>query len=519
MKLERSKNAARNIVYGSISKIYTLLVPFLMRTALIYLLGMEYAGLNSLFSSILTVLNLAELGVGSALIFSMYEPLANDDTEKICALMQLYKIYYRIIGLVILVIGVACTPFLPYLVKSDLPSDMNLYILFYINLASTVVTYWLFAYKNCLINVHQRNDISDKISLVINTLTYIVQFIMLVLTKNYYAYIIVTLFFGVVNNIVTSIIVDKKYPQYKARGKLSKEETKSINKRVRDLFTAKIGGIVSGSADTIVISAFLGLSQLSLYQNYFFIVNSVMGFVTLISNSCRSGIGNSIVTESNEKNYNDLNRLTFIFAWIAIFSTSCFAVLFQPFIELWVGKENLLSYSMVILFCIYFYVNVIQSLLLLYKDASGIWHKDRFRPLITSLTNLGLNLIMVQFCGLYGVLLSTVLSILVVGMPWLLKNLSETIFCRSMKDYLYQLFKYTALCIVITALTIAATYFVTFDSLILTIIVRALICIVLPNAVLYLVFRKSAYFANFMGFITNLTKGKINFAKIFRVKN
>lgn len=515
MKLERSKNTARNLLFGSITKIYELLIPFLMRTALIYCLGMEYAGLNSLFTSVLSVLNLAELGVGSALVFSMYEPLANDDTEKICALMRLYKIYYRIIGLVILVIGVAFTPFLPYLVKKDLPPDMNLYVLYYINLASTVVTYWLFAYKNCLLNVHQRNDISDKIGYVVNTIKYAIQFIILFFVKDYYLYIIAALFMSIVSNIVTAVVVNKKYPQYKAGGKLDKTETNAINRRVMDLFTAKIGGIVSSSADTVVISAFLGLTDLAQYQNYYYIMNSVLGFVTLITASSRSGIGNSIITETNEKNYNDLKKLTFMFAWIGIFCTCCLACLYQPFMELWVGKSNLLSYPLALTFCVYFFVMEIHGLLCVYKDASGMWHQDRFRPLITSLANLVMNILTVKYLGLYGVLLSTVLSVIIIGMPWLLKNLFTTIFHCNPKKYIFSLFRYVLLAVILSATCIFITYFINFTSVIATLIVRAVVCVIVPNTVLFLIYKKSEEFKSLIATLNTITKGKIKFLNKF----
>ncbi|MGN1420909.1 MAG: oligosaccharide flippase family protein [Eubacterium sp.] len=511
MKFERGKNSARNLLFGVIAKIYNMLVPFLIRTAIIYILGMEYVGLNSLFTSILSVLNLAELGVGSALVFSMYKPLAEDDTEKICALMRLYKIYYRVIGIVILVIGMALTPALPYLVKGDVPEGMNLYILYYLNLGTTVLTYWLFAYKNCLLNVYQRNDIVNKITMVVDTVKYTLQFLVLFFTKNYYAFLIVALIMGAVSNIVTAIIVDKKYPQYKARGKLPKEETKIINRRVRDLFTSKIGSVVVDSADTIVISSFLGLTALAIYQNYFYIMNTVLGFITLITSSSLAGIGNSIITETEEKNFKDLKKLTFMFCWIGVFAVCCFACLYQPFMTLWAGKDNLLPYSMVITFCIYFFVKQLNTLLNVYKDASGIWHEDRFRPLVTAVANLAMNLIMVQFWGLYGILLSTVLSMLLVGMPWLFKNLFTTIFHFSPKSYILKIFQYVFLAVVLCAACIGITYFIDFDSLILTIILRLIVCIIVPNAVMFVIYRKSSDFKGLLDTANSITNGKLKF--------
>lgn len=511
MSASRTKNIARNLVFATISKVYNLLVPFVMRTAMIYLLGMEYLGLNSLFTSILSVLSLAELGVGSALTFSMYKPIAEDDTASICALMRLYKIYYRVIGLVILVLGIAVTPFLPYLIKQDLPPDVNLYVLYYINLLTTVISYWLFAYKNCLLFAHQRNDIGDKISMVISTVQYGIQLAVLFAFKNYYLYIIAALLMGAVKNIVTSLIVDRMYPHYKAVGKLPKEQVQVINRRVRDLFTAKIGSIVYDSADTIVISSFLGLTALAVYQNYFYIMNTVFGFVTLLTTSSLAGVGNSLVVDSEQKNFYDLKKFTFIISWLSAFCICCLACLYQPFMELWVGKENMLPYGMVILICIYFYIRQINNLLNFYKDAAGMWHEDRWRPLAASLTNLVVNLILVQFWGLYGILTSTVVAMLFVGMPWLFHNLFSVVFHCSPKRYILSILGFAGLIAALTAACIGICHFITFDSLILTFLVRLVICAVVSNAVCFVLFRKNVYFKDLVGMLVRLSGGKLKF--------
>ena len=191
MRIERTKNATRNIAVGMVLKIYQLFVPFIIRTVMIHMLGMEYLGLNSLFTSILQVLNLAELGVGSAMVFSMYKPIAEDDSATINDLMKLYQIYYRIIGAIILVVGVVLTPFIPKLIKSDIPQGMNIYILYFLNLVATVLSYWLFAYKNCLLTAHQRNDVISKVTIASNTVMYLGQILVLVLLKNYYVYLII----------------------------------------------------------------------------------------------------------------------------------------------------------------------------------------------------------------------------------------------------------------------------------------------------------------------------------------
>ena len=301
MKIERTKNASRNILFGVILKLYQIIVPFLMRTAMIYLMGVQYLGLNSLFSSVLQVLNLAELGVGSAMVYSMYKPIAEDDNTMVCALMRLYKIYYRVIGFVIAFIGCILTPFVPKLISGEIPIDINIYVLYLLNLGATVLSYWLYAYKNCILQAYQRTDIISKVSLVTSTIQYFVQLLILWIFKNYYLYVLVMLVMQAFTNVLIAGYAHKLYPQYKPYGNVNENDRKVINRQIRDLCTSKIGTIIYDSADTIVISAFLGLTILAIYQNYFFILNAITGLIAVIFSSCMAGIGNSIIIETKEK--------------------------------------------------------------------------------------------------------------------------------------------------------------------------------------------------------------------------
>ncbi|MDE5754401.1 MAG: oligosaccharide flippase family protein, partial [Oscillospiraceae bacterium] len=271
MKIERTQNASRNILFGGWLKLLQIVIPFLMRTAMTYFIGIQYLGLNSLFTSVLQVLNLAELGVGSAMVYSMYKPIAEDDTKSICALMRMYQLYYRAIGLIVLALGLLLLPFIPNLIKGEIPSDINVYVLYLINLSTTVLSYWLFAYKNSLLQAHQRTDIASKVMIITNIIQYLLQFLVLWLFKSYYLYVIVILLTQALTNILTASVVTKLYPNYKPEGKLAQKEVKNINCRIRDLFTSKIGGVIINSADTVVVSAFLGLTMLAVYQNYYFI--------------------------------------------------------------------------------------------------------------------------------------------------------------------------------------------------------------------------------------------------------
>ena len=493
MRIERTKNATRNIAVGMILKIYQLLVPFIIRTVMIHMLGMEYLGLNSLFTSILQVLNLAELGVGSAMVFSMYKPIAEDDSATINDLMKLYQVYYRIIGMIILVVGVGLTPFIPKLIKSDIPQGLNIYILYFLNLAATVLSYWLFAYKNCLLTAHQRNDVISKVTIATNTAMYLGQILVLVLLKNYYVYLIIALLGQILLNICTAKASNKMFPEYQPSKSFNKELSKGINHRIRDLFTSKVGEIIVNSADSIVISAFLGLTILASYNSYFYILSAILSFVTLFLQACTAGIGNSLITETIEKNYKDLKKMTLMVVWVAGFCSCCLMCLYQPFMKLWIGEDNILSVGCVVCFVIYFFFRCLNQLFVMYKDAAGMWHEDRFRPLTTALANLALNLILVQFIGIYGVLLSTVISTLAIGMPWIIHNLFTVIFHRAPKKFIRNLLFY----IFISTISVGISYFVceqlSFEG-ILTIIVRLIICCCIPNFIYLIAYRKTEEF-------------------------
>lgn len=513
MKIERTKNATRNIVFGGLQKVYQMIVPFLMRTAMIYFMGVQYLGLNSLFTSILQVLNLAELGVGSAMVYSMYKPIAEDDHPTICALMKLYKMYYRFIGLFIAVAGLLATPLIPNLISGAIPEDLDIYILYLLNLAATVLSYWLFAYKNCLLVAHQRVDVTSKIIMISNTAQFVLQFIVLVFFKNYYIYLLISLFNQICINISTAVVASKMYPEYRAEGELDKESRKKINDRIRDLFTSKIGGVVLNSADTIVISAFLGLTTLAIYQNYYFIISSVKGFIEIILTAITAGIGNSLIAETKEKNYNDMKKFTFMFVWLIGFCTCCFLCLYQPFMAIWVGEDLKLTFTIVICLCVYFFLYEVIRLLSTFKDAAGIWHEDRFRPLVSSLVNLALNIATVKFFGLYGVVFSTVVALLVVELPWILRNLFSVLYDNSLLgDYLKHFMFYLITTVGACCVTLGICSLFHFGNM-PTLIVRVVICLIIPNVFFFVVYYKQKEFKDSLIMIAKIVNGKFKIGK------
>lgn len=509
-KLDRTKNATRNIAFGIILKTFQIVCPFFMRTAMIYLMGVQYLGLNGLFTSVLQVLNLAELGVGTAMVYSMYKPIADDDEAQICALMKLYRTFYRAIGLIIAVLGGCLTPFIPQLIKSDVPSELNVYILYLMNLSVTVLSYWLFSYKNSILQAHQREDVVSRVALATSTIQYSLQLFVLWYFRNYYYYVMVTLATQVLTNIVTAYFANNIYPDYKPRGNVSKAAVRKIVRRISDLFTTKLGMVIYASADTIVISSFLGLTSLAIYQNYFFVMGAISGFMSVIFRACTAGIGNSIVVETKEKNFRDLNKFTFMICWAAGFCSVCLLCLYQPFMELWVGRDLMLDMLAVVCFVLYFFFRQMDSMLNLYKDASGMWHEDRFRPLISAGINLALNLLLIHFSGLYGVVLTTVLAMAFVSIPWLLHNLFTVIFDRKfMRGYVKRLGFYWVFVAIVCLLAYMLCSRINYSP-VATLLIRAGICCLIPNVIFFLVYRKMDEYREALVLVDKMSKGKIH---------
>ena len=514
MKIQRTKNAGRNMMFGTLQKVYQIIMPFIMRTVMIYYMGISYAGLNNLFTSILQVLNLAELGIGAAMTASMYEPIASDNREQICALMNLYKKAFRWIGTIILILGVIILPFIPKMISGGVPEELNLYILYLMYLTNTVMSYWLFAYKNSLIYAHQRIDIHSKVMLLTNTIQYILQLYILIVLKNYYLYLGASIFSQILTNILVARNVDSMYPHYKAKGRVDENTLYEIKKKIKGLITNKIGSTILISADSIVISAFMGLSILAIYQNYFFIISSIIAIMYIIYQSCLAGIGNSLIVESPKKNFEDFKTMTFSILWISTLCCSCFMCLFQPFMKIWMGEEYLLPYSMIICFCIYFYVFQIDQLIGTYKDAAGIWYSDRFRPLITAVINLVMNIILINFIGLYGVILSTVFSLILVGVPWMTNNLFKNIFKEEDSFiYLITLLRYAITSIIVISIpTIICSKIE--DIGVNTLILKLIICICVTNIINVLIYYKSNEFVKIKQILKRLFNKDIGITKM-----
>ncbi|MBO5413595.1 MAG: polysaccharide biosynthesis protein [Clostridia bacterium] len=504
MIVNKVQNIKRNIIFGIINKIIMMLCPFAIRTIIIWKLGVEYVGLSSLFTSILQILSLAELGFGTAIVYSMYKPLAENDTKLISALLNLYRKVYRIIGLVILSIGIMLMPFLKFLIWGNYPSDINIYILFIIYLINTVLSYFLFAYKQSLLLANQRNDVESNITSISYLIMYILQIVAIIFTKNYYCYIIFLPFCTIAINLIRNEYIKKKYPKYICSGELPIDVKKDMKKRIFGLMLSRICQVCRNSFDSIVISMALGLTILGKYQNYYYIINTIAGFLTIITTSIVAGIGNNIVTKTKEENYEEFKLFQFGYNWIASWCTVCLLCLYQPFMEIWVGKNNLMPFWLVMLMCIYFYVLRVGDVVAVYKEATGIYWEDRYRPVLESIVNLVLNFALVYTLGVYGVVLSTIISILFINIPWAAIVLHKTYFRISSIKYFSNVGINILILIFISIVTYKICLLFNGNNLYINLIIRGVICIFIPNVILVLVNYKNHNLRKSLKFIKRM---------------
>ncbi len=417
--LQRTVNAKRNIIWALITKVLMIAGPFVIRTIFIQKLGAEYLGLSGVYTSILQVLNLTELGFGTAVSYSMYKPVAEGDVRQVAAYLNYFKGVYRKVGLAILGMGLVILPFLQYFINDPCPPDVNLYLGFALYLGNSVLSYFLFAYKQSLLAAYQRNDAISKVAMVVVSLQYVLQIAVLLLVPNFYLYVLVIPLCTMLANLLTAAATNRLLPEYSEASlkavRPTDEERAGVRQRVKGLMLQQLVGVSRNSLDNLFISAFIGLIAVAAFGNYFVVMSGLVGVLTTIIGAITSVVGNSVATESKEKNFADCRLFCFIYAMVAIVCSACLISLYQPFIVIWVGEELLLGIEVPLLLTIYFYVLSMGDIRSVYLNASGIWWELRWMRVAEAVANVVLNLIFVQLLGIAGVVLGTVLSLFFIN--------------------------------------------------------------------------------------------------------
>lgn len=493
MNFNRSKNSARTFVFGVICKIITILGPFATRTIIIYKLGTEYVGLTSLFTSVLSILSISELGIGSAITFCLYKPVANDDRDTVRALLCLLRKLYTYIGLVVIAVGLLLMPFLNQMIQGDCPADVNIYILYLIYLLNAATSYLGFAYKGVLLNVYQRGDISSKIESISEILKYLLQSCILLLFKNYYWFAAILPLSTLAITVSTQIVSKKLYPDLYPQGKVSWELKKLIKGKVLFLSAHSIASTLTNSVDNIIISGAMGLAATALYGNYNYISTAVLSIILIAYRALTPAIGNSLYSEEQKKNYDIFSSLSFMFFWIITWCCSCLICLFQPFITIWIGEHNLLSSSVIIMIVLFFYSNATRQLYSVYIGAAGLWDKTLPRQIIAAIANLVLDIMLVKDYGIAGIVFASFSTNFFLALPLDVYVTYKYVLKRRTYDGFIEIVKKAIITFLICGFTYFICSLVKLNSIPLF-LTRVCICIIVPNTVLCMLFYRTNNF-------------------------
>lgn len=412
MKTTRTGNSIRNTFFALGAQAVQSIMAFVCRTVFINTLGKTYLGFNGLFSDILTLLSLAELGVGTAILYSMYKPAAADDKKNLSALLNLYKKVYNTIGILITVIGLCLTPFLNYLI-SDIPPMPELPLIYILYLFNTSFSYF-FIYKKSILIVYQESYVYSIVYIITSLTQSILQIIFLFLTNNFIIYLIIQMVCTLLNNIIVSIYVDKKYSFIKTYKKeiVSEDTKKKIFTNVKAMFVSKLSLAIVTSTDNLLISKFVSTIVLGMYSNYTLFITLMRTIVLKIFEALTGSIGNLVATESNEKIYHTFKKIWFVNFWIVGFPSAALFVLINPFIELWVGSDFLLGMDVVFLICLNLFMRLIRNTLITFNDTYGHFVELRAKCVAEAIINFFVSLLFVLFLnmGIYGILLGTFIS-------------------------------------------------------------------------------------------------------------
>lgn len=402
----RVKNSVRNVAYRLVSQIASILLKFVSRTIFIYILGVEYLGINGLFSEILQVLSLADLGFGTAMVYSMYKPLAEHDEKRLTQLVALYKKIYTVIAIVITVIGVSLVPFLKYLVQMDenIPYIKVYYLLY---LANTVSSY-LVVYKTCILNADQKNYLVSKYNTIFSFISLIATSVFLIITHNFMVYLIVQVVMTYANNFFVSHVAEKQYPYINNKEEsLPKEEGKQIFQNIKSIFIYKAANTLVGSTDNTLISVLIGTVTVGFYSNYSMIISNISLFINIIFSSVTASIGNLVVEANKKKNYEVyclMQFISFLLSTVAITGTY---LLIDDLIKVWLGESFILDPLVSLAISLNLYFSVVLMPIWSYREATGMYLQTKYVMVATAVVNLILSIILGKIMGLAGILFAT----------------------------------------------------------------------------------------------------------------
>ena len=479
-----------NTSVAFVAQISAILMGFFTRVVFTRMLSEGYVGINGLFTDILNILSLSELGVGTAITYALYRPIAENDISKQQILMRMFRTFYRMTAGFVLVAGMCLIPFLDILMK-DRPDVDHLVLIYLLYLLNSVVSY-LLIYKKTLIDAHQMNYITVLYHNGFLVLQDICQIIVLLTTRNFVLFLLVAVVCTLTGNICMSRKADMLFPYLKesCHEKLPQEERQDILKNIKAMLMHKLGNVVVNNTDNLLISSFVGVITAGIYSNYYLVIGSVRQVLDQALQGVAASVGNLGATEDSEKVHKIFDQLFFIGYWIYGFAGICLFELLNPFVELAFGEKYLFQKEIVLVLCINFFINGTRKAVLIFKESMGLFWYDRYKAIAEAVLNLGISILLVTHFGVVGVFAGTFCSTVLTSVwvePYVIYKYR---FHKSVSEYFGKYSFYLIVMAVCWTITELCCRMVNGNA-IFNLFYRAGICIVIPNILLWLVFRKT----------------------------
>ncbi len=505
----RTRKSIKNIFWGIFYQALLIILNFVLRSIFIKKLSAEYLGVNGLFSNILSVLSLAELGIGNAIIYTMYKPLKENNEKEISSILNFYKKIYAIIGTIIFLVGILLIPFLKQIVKleNEMPNLRVYYILYLLN---TVSSYFLVA-KTSIFTADQKDYVLKKINISFNIVKFILQAILLIAFNSYLLYLLAQIVITIMNNMINLLITYKKYPFLrKQKEKIKLNTKKIILNNVKSLFLYQFGGVILNNTDNILISMICGTVNVGLYSNYSIIISSVENVISNIFTATLASIGNYNVDNSEKERYKLFNILDMISYWLYGCISIIFGVAINDFIEVWIGKDYILGNSVVIISVVNFYLRGILYPILCFRNTTTLFKKTKYIMLYASVINIVLSIFLGLKIGLTGILIATALSRILTNIWYEPKILFKEYFKENVfKYYLKKLFQIIGLSFVYIIIFVCCKNIVILHNNFVTLIFKCIISLIMSNIYFILIFYRKKEFKIVISKFMQLVKNKI----------
>ena len=503
MENSRLKNSALNFASGFLGRVLAILLNFAVRTIFIYCLNEAYLSVNGLYSNILTVLSLAELGFGSAMVYRMYAPVAVKDYQKAAALLQFYKKIYIIIGVVIFLLGLCVIPFMDYIIK-DKPDISGLTLYYILFLVNTSISYWFSSYKASVLYADQKEYIKTNVQNTMAILQSGLQIVLLLLFRKYLLYLLIQLAGNIFLNLYVAHLVDKRYPEIQTYqgASLSAEERVQIRKDTEALVLSRFGHVALNGTDNIIISAVVGVLWVGRLSNYTLICDSVTSVLCQITAAITGSLGNFFATEDKHAGYALFKKVEFLNFWLYGFSFIALVTLLDPFIQIWAGERFVLGLPISIAIAINFFVAGYMNTLWVFRSTIGLFKQGKFRPILVAILNIILSIFLGKLWGVFGVLFATFLSRAAISLwydPLILHRYGFEVSC---KPFFARYFRRVLLLTTILIVMLTIRYVVLSSATtVLRFAVMTMFTAIVPNAIFWLAYHRCEEYAYFRSIV------------------